>query len=312
MGHSLSLPSLLRRHPVLSPHDPWLFWPDPDDFAHWRWLSWGDVGNEVIRLLDHVPDPPGTVAFAYRPEPRRLLFDLAIQSVGGVAAPGDPATTSPPSAPGTLGSAAWIDIEDAMEDPRDPRISLQWRCPDPPPWPERWRQTEQQPFPGPVRVRHEGHWRSVSGPEQARRVERLQAQLPLAGQRRQIWVSYGALADLGERVILAWALRSGAAVLLEPLRERLVHTVLWARPTLLHGPSPVLDELRRGLARVTGGKTRPRALRRALGRLRLFLLTDRSALAGRTADFWKGLGVEVRRLDLDEVQGHSEAPAGLL
>jgi hypothetical protein len=82
-------------------------------------------------------------------------------------------------------------------------------------------------------------------------------------QRREILVLAGGLDERPVRLLLAWAVVAGAAVVLEPDPARWRATVLWARPTILHGGAAELAALGQHLDRLN----RPGRLSRALARL---------------------------------------------
>jgi hypothetical protein len=119
------------------------------------------------------------------------------------------------------------------------------------------------------------------------------AGLPVGG--REILVSCRPLAAPAERAVLAWALRAGAALLLEPDPSLFVTTAAWARPTFFHGTNAEIAALRR-LVESAPQPLTARLLRRPpglpFGRLRIVLSIEDGAEKG----FWQGRGVRAGRL----------------
>ncbi|HEX9668547.1 MAG TPA: hypothetical protein VGC93_03585 [Thermoanaerobaculia bacterium] len=101
---------------------------------------------------------------------------------------------------------------------------------------------------------------------------------------REVVVLDAALRERADRVLLAWSVLGGAALLLEPEPAAVVPTALWARPTLFHGDSPRLAAFRRAAAGA------PRA---ALRRLHSLVLAGPAPLAAGDLAFWRARGVAV-------------------
>jgi hypothetical protein len=127
---------------------------------------------------------------------------------------------------------------------------------------------------------------SVSGwtdEETVAAAERLQREIGETG-KREIVVLGGPLEDPLERMMMAWATLTGAAVVLEPDPALRIATAAWARPTVFHGTPGEIADLR---ARVGKGRK---------GRLpfrRLRALVAAGEIAEEEAELWRGRGVRV-------------------
>lgn len=119
----------------------------------------------------------------------------------------------------------------------------------------------------------------------------LQATLP-PSRRRDVAVLAAPLAGPA-RLLLAWAVLTGAALVLEPDPAALAATAAWARPTVFLGDAAAVAALR---ARVPP----PSLLRRLLSRRRLFgrpfgrlraLVVAGPPLPAEEAAFWTARGV---------------------
>lgn len=108
---------------------------------------------------------------------------------------------------------------------------------------------------GSVLVDGEGGWEEWSQDDLIAAAERFGARLATAAQaaahapsfkrpRREILVLPRPLADPAGRRLAAWSLASGAALALEPDRERLAATAAWVRPTLFSGAPGAVAALR--------------------------------------------------------------------
>jgi hypothetical protein len=92
--------------------------------------------------------------------------------------------------------------------------------------------------------------------------------------RRDIVVLSPPWDEPAARSMLAWAVVTGAAVVLEPDPARRVGTAAWARPTVFHGSAAEVGALCRAAARAAGRRWwRTRRPRLPFGRLRASLLT---------------------------------------
>ena len=77
---------------------------------------------------------------------------------------------------------------------------------------------------------------------------------PLRGPKsgREIVVLARSLGDATGRLLAAWGLAVGAAIVLEAESARLVPSALWARPTVFCGHRAEVEELARALAARSG------------------------------------------------------------
>lgn len=116
----------------------------------------------------------------------------------------------------------------------------------------------------------------------------LEAILPgrrdLGRSRREVLVLPADLPGPADRVLFAWSLLAGAALVLEPEPAALVPTAFWARPTVFHGDAARLAAFRRAAAGA------PRA---ALRRLHSLVVTGPAPLAAGDLAFWRARGVAV-------------------
>lgn len=94
-------------------------------------------------------------------------------------------------------------------------------------------------------------------------------------QRRDILVLDRPPGEARARILLAWAAATGAAVLLEPERDRTAATLAWARPTVVAGSPAELVALGEHLL-VLGAPARLRRRRAPLGRLRAIVVLGRA------------------------------------
>lgn len=124
------------------------------------------------------------------------------------------------------------------------------------------------------------------------------------GERREIVVAAPPIAGEGGRLLLAWAVLAGAAVVVEPSRIGLVATAAWARPTVFHGTVAEIAVLAteaaaaeragfagfwRRLSRRLGGDPPPP---RPFGRLHTLVVSDGPADAVDTG-FWRTRGTRL-------------------
>jgi hypothetical protein len=122
--------------------------------------------------------------------------------------------------------------------------------------------------------------------------------VPIEG--RQILVLSTDRNDPATRAVLSWATVHGAALLLEPERETVLGTAVWARPTVFLGSIDEIARLRRAAENQGTGWLRrlrsPKQPRRPLGRLRTVLSTEPGPLSPEDESFWRDRGVRVRFL----------------
>jgi len=118
-------------------------------------------------------------------------------------------------------------------------------------------------------------------------LERLLADLPPSG-RRDILVLDRPPGEAVGRLLLGWAAAVGAAVLLEPERDRTASTVAWARPTVVAGSVADLTALGERLL-VLAAPARLRRRRSPLGRLRAIVMLE--SFSGTVPEPWGSIGV---------------------
>lgn len=118
-------------------------------------------------------------------------------------------------------------------------------------------------------------------------LERLLADLPPSG-RRDILVLDRPPGEAAGRLLLGWAAAVGAAVLLEPERDRTASTVAWARPTVVAGSVADLTALGERLL-VLAAPARLRRRRSPLGRLRAIVMLE--SFSGTVPEPWGSIGV---------------------
>lgn len=145
-----------------------------------------------------------------------------------------------------------------------------------------------------------GAWRRLSQSEllaAAAEVERaiaLPSRRDAESREREILVAGWPLQEWAGRLLAAWAVASGAALVLEADPALRLGAVLWARPTVFHGTAEELATLR---LRVEAAR-RPRRWRRRpvppLGRLRT--LFQHEPPAADDAAFWRQHGAQLLRL----------------
>jgi len=118
-------------------------------------------------------------------------------------------------------------------------------------------------------------------------LERLLADLPPSG-RRDILVLDRPPGEAAGRLLLGWAAAVGAAVLLEPERDRTASTVAWARPTVVAGSVADLTALGERLL-VLAAPARLLRRRSPLGRLRAIVMLE--SFSGTVPEPWGSIGV---------------------
>lgn len=221
-----------------------------------------------------------------------MLLDLAIQAAGaipvpvGTVAPGD---VAPNDVDG------WAERPDALDlERRSPR------GPGEPEWPE-------IAAPG-VAVRTEaGELQEIPTAELIEAAGELAARMATAPTAGNIWVSARPLDDPMERLLMAWALPTGAAVVLEPRPGSLVPTAAWARPTVFAGDAAEIDALVAAAETYRSPFPRRwlRRLRRSsapvppFDRLRTVVLCHDRRLSEPAFAFLRERGVRILRLSFD-------------
>lgn len=316
MSEIQSLPGALRRQAAADPESPFLFWPDG---WNWRWWSWRETAERMARWsapLAGLPPACG-VAFAGAAYPKAIALDLAVQSAGltpvplvsgsggggagghGQAAEG---AVSALQAAARAGCLAWLEVvgEEARVTRLDPAMDGV-AGPDAIPGTAATIAAAAPPGDSGVLVTGDaGGWRRLSQPEllaAAAAVERAIASSPGRhpdSGEREILVAGWPLQEWAGRLLAAWAVAAGAALVLEADPALRLGAVLWARPTVFHGTAGELAALR---LRVEAAR-RPRRWRRRpvppLGRLRT--LFQCGAPAADDAAFWQARGVRLLRL----------------
>jgi AMP-binding enzyme len=143
-----------------------------------------------------------------------------------------------------------------------------------------------------------GDWRRLSQAEllaAAAAVERAIGSPPghRAGSRqREILVAGWPLQEWAGRLLAAWAVAAGAALVLEADPALRLGAVLWARPTVFHGTAEELAALR--LRVEAAPRPRRRRLSPPLGRLRTLFQSEPPAADD--AAFWRERGAQLLRL----------------
>lgn len=194
-----------------------------------------ELRPRVEELADRA-SRPSRLAFRYEPRPAAVLLDLAIQAAGAVSVPVSARSSeSAPERP--EGVDGWVEPPAVLDPERPaPRGAV---------WPEG---LPADP-PAGVGVREpDGAVREISAPalaaaarELARRIGSRERDIP----SREIVVSARPLENPEERSLLTWALRTGAAVVLEPRTESHVVTARWVRPTVFAGEADEVAALAR-------------------------------------------------------------------
>ena len=247
------------------------------------------------------------LAYAYEPRPAAVLLDLAIQAAGAMPVPVSPRSSE--TAP------EWPEGIDARVEPPavlDPERPAPRRTV----WPEG---LPVEPPPG-VAVRDpDGSLREISSEELSAAARELEDRIAAARSgapppdrdSREIVVSAYPLDGPEERRLLAWALRVGAAVVLEPRREAHVATARWVRPTVFAGDaaevealaraaeayrSPPLRRLGRWLRRRFGGEPREPLPFDRLGTVLLRSSEAGPALPETLVEDWERRGVRFLRI----------------
>ena len=346
-----NLPAALRHQAASDPESPCLFWPQGWD---WRWWSWRRVAELAAGwsvALDGLP-PAAGVAFAGDWFPQAVPLDLAVRMAGltpvpvtvgrgGGSVPSDAAEARRLAVGAPPGCVAWA--EAAGEEVRVTRLGDAGEA----------RGTGDAGGAGDASGAGEagdvggasGAPLGMSGPAGAAGGElqvaaRGEAALldaaaavesavaATAGRRRdsrdrEVLVAGWPLGRWEGRLFGAWALLSGAVLVLEPDPERRPGAVRWARPTVFYGSADELAALRlqataragagrrwlAGLPGLPGLPRRPdRHPPRPWGRLRT-LFQDGSPDAAEAA-FWAARGARLLRLPGPGDGGRGDLPHG--
>ncbi len=284
-----NLPAALFRHAASHPEEPWLFQAEGWD---WRWHCWGAVAREVLARAEGLAGiaAGSRYAFAYAARPEDVIFDLAVQAAGLVAAPtASPPPPSPPVPLSLTGEGGPFTADVAEQD----ASSRQYAFIGVPPRPSGRGGQGVRGAGGAVVVRN-GQPVELSAPELIATAERIQDQLgPTRG--RDIIVLGGSLEIPDERAMLSWATLAGAAVVLEPNPALRVATAAWVRPTVFHGTVAELAALRSWVEKEKKGWLRRRP-RLPFRRLRAVLITGSEMLPSEGEAFWRERGVGVGKI----------------
>jgi hypothetical protein len=322
MSEIQNLPSALRRQAAADPESPFLFWPDG---WNWRWWSWRETAELAARWaapLAALP-PACSVAFAGAAYPEAIALDLAVQSAGltpvplalgrgggaaeGHARHGREAQGAEPAlaAAARAGCLAWLEVVGGavrvmrLEAPAGgaaPATAASGTAAAP----AHGSAAMPSGDPGVLVTGDAGSWRRLSQSEllsAAAEVERSIASLSgrhADSREREILVAGWPLEEWAGRLLAAWAVAAGAALVLQADPALRLGAVLWARPTVFHGTAEELAALR---LRVAAARRRHRRRRRPvppLGRLRT--LFQSGPPAADDAAFWRERGVQLLRL----------------
>jgi hypothetical protein len=322
MSEIQSLPGALRRQAAADPESPFLFWPDG---WNWRWWSWRETAELAARWavpLAGLPPACG-VAFAGAAYPEAIALDLAVQSAGltpvplvlgwgggGAGGHGRDGREEQGAAPALeaaerAGCLAWLEVVGGearvvqLEPPVDGSAAAA-TVPGLAAAPPTGAAAAPTGDPGVLVTVDAGGWRRLSQSEllaAAAEVERAIASRSgrhADSREREILVAGWPLQAWAGRLLAAWAVAAGAALVLEADPALRLGAVLWARPTVFHGTREELAALR---LRVEAERRSRRWRRRPappLGRLRT--LFQRGALAADDAAFWRQRGAQLVRL----------------
>jgi len=113
-------------------------------------------------------------------------------------------------------------------------------------------------------------------------------------QEREILVAGWPLQEWAGRLLAAWAVADGAALVLEADPALRLGAVLWARPTVFHGTAEELAALRLRVETARWPRRRRRRPVPPLGRLRT--LFQREPPAADDEAFWRQRGAQLVRL----------------
>ena len=133
----------------------------------------------------------------------------------------------------------------------------------------------------------------IDGAELARAVDRMPGRQE--ARIRPVLIHHRPLDQYGERVVIEWALREEAAIVLVPASEDLAGAAYWTRPTVLHGSASLLAGLAEQLRSVSSGERGMRSLRKRFRRLR-HVFVDGSEMEPEIVRFYETLGARVSAL----------------
>lgn len=303
-----TLTAALAAHAAADPESPFLFWPQG---WNWRWWSWRHTAELAARWQMQLAGlPPGSrAAFAGDVFPQAIVLDLAVQAAGLVPVPLDavpwPGGEAVAATLHELGCAVWV-AADGEGDGGEVRVHRAAA-------PEAGAGGEGvRGGPAGVLLRGAGGaWVEVRVPvvmAAARKVGEALGATAVAPVERDIAVLGRSLGEGAGRLLAAWALTAGAAVVLEADPVQRLETVLWARPTVFAGSRVEVQALDGRLAAaearrssVRWWRARGRRARLSLGRLRAVLQEE--APDPDEVERWARRGV--RLVELPVVPAHS-------
>jgi hypothetical protein len=326
MSPMLEIPSVsaaLRRQVAADPESPFLFWPDG---WNWRWWSWRQTAELAERWSAPLAGLPAAcgVAFAGGSHPEAIGLDLAVQAAGLTPVPllvggtdggadGGDVRERARQAAARAGCLAWMEVAGGealvtrLDGPLagtaasagasaapaggDPGVLVTGEAHD----------AGEAGDAGAARDSGGlGHWRWLSQAELLLAAAEVESAIPAPSGRRadsperQILVAGWPLQEWAGRLLAAWALAAGAALVVEADPARRLATVLWARPTVFHGTAAEVAALRVQVEAVR----KPRRWQRfrrvpapPLGRLRT--LFQREPPAAEEAAFWRQRGARL-------------------
>lgn len=307
-----SSPAALRRRAAADPESPFLFWPEG---WNWRWWSWRQVAEQMDRWKEPLTAlPPGAlVGFEGCAYPDAIPLDLAVQEAGMTAVPlaggqaghaGEPGVDASQEA-AAVGCDAWADLAVG-----EPRVRQLRHLGSP-----RWASSsggsgagETSGETGGVMVAEVGgpgsRW--LSEVDLATAAARLESGIAATDRafrrsdaaRRPILVAGKPLGEWPARLLTAWAILAGAALVLQSEPALRLGTLRWARPTVFHGGAAEIAALRRQLEESCQPRGwrwwHRRAPRPAFGRLRVLLQSAEPA--ANDLAFWREQGARLLRL----------------
>jgi hypothetical protein len=322
MAEIQSLPDALRGQAAADPESPFLFWPDG---WNWRWWSWRETADLAARWSAPLAGLPPACGVAYAGDsyPEAIVLDLAVMSAGltpvplvlgggGAGSHGPSAQEAAPLEPAAQAAAragclAWLEVaggEVRVTRLDGPLAGSAAATADP--GMAGAAGVAGTGDPGVLVTGDGGVWRRLSQAALLAAAAEVERAIASASGReadsreRQILVAGWPLQEWAGRLLTAWAVAAGAALVLEANPALRLGAVLWARPTVFHGTAAELAALRlREEAARRPGRWR-RLPVAPLGRLRT--LFQRHPPTADDAAFWRERGASLLRLPgLDDV-----------
>ncbi len=285
MLDSSSLATALARRAAADPESPFLFWSHG---WHWHWWSWRRAAELAARWAGELGGlaAGARAGFAGDVFPQAIALDLAVQAAGLTPAPLAavpwPGGEAVAAALRELECAAWLEAE--MEGAV--RVTSMGLV------------RERAASPAGLLARDaEGVWRTVGVAQAVDAARRVEEAIGGVGPRRrggrEIVVLGRSLGDAPGRLVAAWAVVAGAAMVLEADAERRLAAALWARPTVFCGSRAEILALG-GRLGVTAGSRPPARGRLPLGRLRAVLQEEEPE--PEEVETWGRRGVRLQHL----------------